>query len=990
MSGAAWVPRRRLPRRLVTGAVLLGMLLAALPAASGSADPGPAADPEVTAGIDALRVRIDAATAVGKGHRTALQASLSSAERKSRKGDGCQAAHHLEVLGRKSDEFRMGAAAAAVADLEDIRNRAAQVRADVLASVGPPAECAADASATRRPPEVTLGSNDAELLEVGVQFAPPTLTTVVGGGETFTQVHVTGLDSTSGNPGVPAVPVWRTLVGIPEEADVALRVTDAAVGTALPVNLVPFQPEPADQDDSGPRGPFGDAPFTKSSAAYATKGTWPPSTCGFAEIGRIRDLRVGQVSCAAGRYQPSSKVLELFSSLSFALEFRGGTGSFLTTRALEPFEPRLSSFVAQMLNSSAVASNLRAVLFPPLCSGAELVVLTHPSFRAAADRLATWKRAKGIPTAVFNVNDGQGPGPDSPTAIDDLLGKMYEACAVRPSYVLIMGDAEFVPTWTLLGVQAIFTGEESVASGSDYLYALHPNGDLNNPGLPTFALGRIPVDTLDEADVVVDKIVAYESTPPSLDDFYQRATIASYFQCCRAGMADGTDMRGFIETSEGMLGDLVTRGFAVDRIYNTDTAYAPASYSGATTPRRYYDGTLLPPVLRTTSGFTWPGNRTMVLNAINAGRFLVVHRDHGSQDGWVDPPLDTTDIASMTNGELLPVVLSINCASGYFDNETSQEYGTTADGVYFAEQLLRQAGGGAVGVIGDTRNSPTWANNAMLDGLHDAAFPSFRAFGPAGAQRRLGDMLNHAKAYMVSRIGVSGTLPAVDGASAVTNLYLYHVIGDPTLEMWTRKPQFLRLDFSAAFLADAVRVAYAEEGADVTAWQVSKGGDLRPIGRAQVRGGEALVRYFLDPEPSAPILLSAGKSGFVSRLLTPVALPTIDIEDTAFGEGTFYPTAGTATLTLSEPSDRTVRVRVRSHDGSAVAPDDYTQVDVVAEFSPGETAIEVALFVAPDELIEGNEIFDLELSDPEGAAIGRGRATVTIIDDDRNPFPDRP
>ena len=60
------------------------------------------------------------------------------------------------------------------------------------------------------------------------------------------------------------------------------------------------------------------------------------------------------------------------------------------------------------------------------------------------------------------------------------------------------------------------------------------------------------------------------------------------------------------------------------------------------------------------------------------------------------------------------MVLSINCSSGAYDyDETS-----------FARQALVNADGGAVGVFGDTRDSPSWHNSQIALGFVDALLPS--------------------------------------------------------------------------------------------------------------------------------------------------------------------------------------------------------------------------------------------------------------------------
>ncbi len=199
---------------------------------------------------------------------------------------------------------------------------------------------------------------------------------------------------------------------------------------------------------------------------------------------------------------------------------------------------------------------------------------------------------------------------------------------------------------------------------------------------------------------------------------------------------------------------MVARGKAVERIYTR---------TGSDTPRRYYNGTALPADLAPASGFAWDGDTDNIINAFNAGRFLILHRDHGWEEGWAHPEFVSSNVNNdLTNGSLLPVVFSVNCASGLFDNETAAgDYSTTNGGVYFAEHLLRKENGGAVGMLGDTRNSPTWANSALTRGFFDAVWPNtLPAYSGATSRRRLGDILNHGKVYLMTQQGVAGTTEA--------------------------------------------------------------------------------------------------------------------------------------------------------------------------------------------------------------------------------------
>src|SRR5262249_25189984 len=133
---------------------------------------------------------------------------------------------------------------------------------------------------------------------------------------------------------------------------------------------------------------------------------------------------------------------------------------------------------------------------------------------------------------------------------------------------------------------------------------------------------------------------------------------ASQFQRCRSGGQTGRDLRSFVETSELARDELLNQGYSVDRIY-TKTVEG----SGGSIPKRFFNGALLPAAIGDGSGFAWDGDTNDIVDAFNDGRFLFLHRDHGWEDGWLNPEFTTTNVINdLSNGDLLPVVFSVNCA----------------------------------------------------------------------------------------------------------------------------------------------------------------------------------------------------------------------------------------------------------------------------------------------------------------------------------------
>ena len=97
--------------------------------------------------------------------------------------------------------------------------------------------------------------------------------------------------------------------------------------------------------------------------------------------------------------------------------------------------------------------------------------------------------------------------------------------------------------------------------------------------------------------------------------------------------------------------------------------------------------------------------------------------------------------------------------------------------------------------------------------------------------------MNHAKLYLLTQVGVAGT--KVSEYTAINELALWHVVGDPTLEIWTESPtqNLLPGDFAFEQGEDSATLTYAVDGAIATAYQakvtrVARAVEFVPIGRA--------------------------------------------------------------------------------------------------------------------------------------------------------------
>ena len=670
-----------------------------------------------------------------------------------------------------------------------------------LASLGAWAQATSDTGV-----RVDTVSMSAEQTVLRVTVPAPQLVTVetpAGKFHRFAYKGRAGSNSQdSSEVGLPELPRSGFTIALPVDGSTAeLSVTPEGNPTRLSAHLYPVQPPVSSRT-----GADKDAEFSFNADVWA-KGLRKPGEPG-KEVPLLRsDVKLQGYSLSPYGFDPSSDVLTYYPSYLVTIKHPGKcmaydrTLSRTTLKAFDGLDQRIEKLPLPGLKL-ALNKNLVTELgcAPPLTGidlsllGERFIIVTHPNFKAAADTLAVHKRALGISTRVVTTAEiTGGPAAATETQIRNWLAAYSNSHIIRPRWVMLMGDAEFVPTH--YDLQNIW---DSAKNAGDMWYGQFMPGSTAVT-VPSIGIGRLPVDTLAQANTIVNKIIAFENNPPADgivgQDFYSRLTFASYFQS-----SGQTDSRWFVETSEIVRDYLTSLGYGVQRIYTTEPT---------ANPKFYNSGAAIPAALQKPT-FAWNGGTADIVSAINKGSALVYHRDHGWWDGWGNPSFTTADLSAVSvTGNQFPVVFSINCASGVFDNETvdlppnkvGSGYGMSASTVYWGEAFLRKADG-ALAVIGDTRQSSTTDNNHLTLGLFDAVFPGLISnYGSSTSVRRLGDLLNQAKTYVFDVAqGSTANRHPLDSSQnrpGIVNLRhelnIYNLLGDPTVKLRVAPPVKLQL-----------------------------------------------------------------------------------------------------------------------------------------------------------------------------------------------------
>jgi hypothetical protein len=110
---------------------------------------------------------------------------------------------------------------------------------------------------------------------------------------------------------------------------------------------------------------------------------------------------------------------------------------------------------------------------------------------------------------------------------------------------------------------------------------------------------------------------------------------------------------------------------------------------------------------------------------------------------------------------------------------------------------------------------------------------------------------------------------------------------------------------------------------------------------------------------------------------------TISVGDVTVVEGNgATPTYAAVQVFLAAPSPTPITVRYATADGVAVSGQDYIAQSGILTFAPGVTQQTIFVEIVGDRVIETDETFRINLSNPVGAPIGGPTGVVTIVNDD--------
>ena len=368
----------------------------------------------------------------------------------------------------------------------------------------------------------------------------------------------------------------------------------------------------------------------------------------------------------------------------------------------------------------------------------EFLIITPTFLLDQANRLAAFHRqADGLIVEVVTIesifNEFSGGYPDI-YALRNFIRSLYEKKGGTNSailkYLLLFGKGtcdpvhdsnDNNPNWI-----PAFQSENSLSNINSYVtddfYGQLGSESPNLMTAPDIGIGRIPAVSVEEASVVVDKIIQYHEAR-SLGEWRNNLTF----------IGDDEDNNIHVNDSE-------TLGKSINQKnpeYRTGKIYLDA-YPQVLNPEERY-----------------PAVNEAILRSVRSGNLIVNYIGHASEDGLAhERVLTISDIDAMTNKDKLSLFVTATCEFSRWDMVMKRSAG---------EHLLFNPAGGAIALLSATRLVYAASNFEINKSFFSHAFEK----DATGLPWRLGDLIRMTK----------------NENSGSINTLKFCLLGDPALRL---------------------------------------------------------------------------------------------------------------------------------------------------------------------------------------------------------------
>ncbi|MCL2289302.1 MAG: C25 family cysteine peptidase [Bacteroidetes bacterium] len=488
---------------------------------------------------------------------------------------------------------------------------------------------------------------------------------------TFSAITIKGT-YIDGEFGTPGLPVFKKMISVPIGATPKVVVKSHSTNeySLEEYGIHPIFPR---QPDVRKDWDMSTIPFAFDEKFYANVDYNDANIADVVVIGQMRGINIGMLVVRPVQYNPNTNTIKVFNDIEVEVIFENGDAKKTYDLFKNTFSPYFSNTYKKMFNTGVnrnVYDNNPDLFSTPV----HMLVISHRMFETTLQPWIEWKTKKGFYMDV-NYTDEIGT---TNTAIRAFCHDKYNqgtSNGTAPTYIVIVGDVQQVPTFQSINSNVNFV--------SDHQYA-----NVTSGYFPDMYVSRMSAQTTQQLQNIIEKTLYYEQ--------YQFADPTYLDNVLLIAGADGT--------WNPRVGQQQIN-YANTHYYNAANGYANI-YKYITSPY--------------TNCYTH-------LNNVGFANFTA----HCDKTLWSDPTLTIANVNALTNVNRYFVAMGNCCMSSDFNHNecigeamvrTPQKaavaYIGSAPNTYWYDDFHFSVGA-YLGPMGGVTN-PTLDNT--MDGLYDMMF----------------------------------------------------------------------------------------------------------------------------------------------------------------------------------------------------------------------------------------------------------------------------
>ncbi|MFC2080313.1 type IX secretion system sortase PorU [Bacteroidota bacterium] len=371
----------------------------------------------------------------------------------------------------------------------------------------------------------------------------------------------------------------------------------------------------------------------------------------------------------------------------------------------------------------------------------DMLIIYPEEFKEQAERLADHRRDHDNLTVLSVTQDmifnEFSSGTPNISAIRNFL-KMYYDNDIQSmtKYLLLFGDGSYDNRDTasnnpnkILTYQSYSSLVPTSSYVSDDFLGLLDAGEGLYDGLLDIGIGRLPVSTPEEADMIVDKIIEYDQFE-TIGEWRNYICLIGDDEDGNIHMKQANSLANYIELKHPN--------------YNINKIFMDA-YPQETTP----------------TGDLYPDVTKAINDQMNRGALIINYTGHGGVTGLAhEKILNLTNIKAWNNKGKYPLFMTATCEfSRYDEYDASENIEVTSAG----EEVLLNSEGGSIALFTTTRLVYSGPNHVLNEKFYEIIFEKKEN----GECYRLGDVIVYSK----------------NNAGSGLNKRNFTLLGDPSMSL---------------------------------------------------------------------------------------------------------------------------------------------------------------------------------------------------------------